>query len=211
MREFLAGMEIFFINMHKFTFHLGHYQRLEQKKDASIRLAAMWRQDPFKAKWNVVARAYSAIHDQVGEPNAPLDRFLAIVCPKIGIITANGYLEIMGWATKIDAEGGNIFRGRFSPDIASFVDYIKHISMMEKDLIHYCGQMSYIDSSVVATLVGPQYNPGASDTAAAASRQTSLATAPVATSSAEQAAIDRRNASLRLQSSQWLASHGFLS
>lgn len=48
--------------------------------------------DPFKAKW-AIARACSAIHDKVGKPTAPLDRFLSPVCPQLGIIDTAQYLQ----------------------------------------------------------------------------------------------------------------------
>jgi hypothetical protein len=55
-----------------------------QQKDISGFLKRMWNADPFKAKWTIVAKAYSIIRDKVGKAQAPLDVFLQIVCPHIG-------------------------------------------------------------------------------------------------------------------------------
>jgi hypothetical protein len=55
-----------------------------QQKNISGFLTRMWQEDPFKAKWAIVAKAYSIIRDKVGKAHAPLDIFLQTVCPHIG-------------------------------------------------------------------------------------------------------------------------------
>ncbi|KAF2434951.1 mating-type protein MAT alpha 1, partial [Tothia fuscella] len=52
----------------------------------SCYLALMWQEDPFKAKWTLVAKAYSIVRDQVGEAFVPLGLFLQIVCPVVGLV-----------------------------------------------------------------------------------------------------------------------------
>ncbi|KUJ06233.1 uncharacterized protein LY89DRAFT_769833 [Mollisia scopiformis] len=64
-----------------------------QQKDASRHLTVLWRRDPFKARWAVIAAAYSRIRDQVGKPDAPLSGYLAIVCPRMGIVDSERYLR----------------------------------------------------------------------------------------------------------------------
>src|SRR5258708_37607266 len=76
-----------------------------QQKEASRYLTTLWQRDPFKAKWTVIAAAYSKIRDEVGKQNAPLDRFLSIVCPKIGIVDDESYLNRHNWTCQILTDG----------------------------------------------------------------------------------------------------------
>lgn len=55
-----------------------------QQKDASGYLTLLWREDPFQAKWSIVAKGYSVIRSKVNKDVAPLGKFLELVCPHIG-------------------------------------------------------------------------------------------------------------------------------
>ena len=65
----------------------------------------MWQADPFKAKWSLLAKAYSAIRDVQGKANAPLDQFLAMNAPLLGIIEPQQYLKALGWVFILEADG----------------------------------------------------------------------------------------------------------
>ena len=78
----------------------GYYSTLFthlQQKDISGFLVYMWQSDPFKAKWAILAKAYSVIRDQEGKENAPLDKFLFINSNLIGIVAPKSYMVILGW------------------------------------------------------------------------------------------------------------------
>ncbi|KAL1640227.1 hypothetical protein SLS58_007178 [Diplodia intermedia] len=49
-----------------------------------------------KAKWTVIPKTDSIIRDQIGSDNAPMDAFLNLVCPHIGIISRENHLNTLG-------------------------------------------------------------------------------------------------------------------
>lgn len=82
-------------------------------------LTHLWQADPTKAKWTILAKAYSELRDKVGKKRAPLPAFLAINAPFIGIIDPDDYLRIHGWEL-IDREGQTILRRTARPDGAAY-------------------------------------------------------------------------------------------
>lgn len=68
-----------------------------QQKEISGFLTFLWHQDNSKAMWTVLAKAYSIIRDSVGKENAPLELFLAVNAPFIGIIGPQDYLIVLGY------------------------------------------------------------------------------------------------------------------
>jgi hypothetical protein len=125
----------------------GFYFRIFKglpQKEASVHLTVLWQSDPFKAKWAIIARAYSSIRDAVGKRNAPLDAFLNLVCPVVGIIGADEYLERMKWVSMATDTGSMILIQTSAPDLASLGASICHTSMTEKDVVQYCTRSGYI-------------------------------------------------------------------
>ena len=76
-----------------------------QQKEISGLMKHMWEADPFKAKWAILAKAYSMIRDEQGKSNTPLDDFLALSVPKINIIKPTHYLDAIGWKIAHGEEG----------------------------------------------------------------------------------------------------------
>lgn len=72
-------------------------------------LSHLWQADPTKAKWTILAKAYSKLRDKVGKKKAPLPPFLAINAPFIGVVDPDDYLRIHGWEL-IDRDGQTILR-----------------------------------------------------------------------------------------------------
>ncbi|EGE78810.2 hypothetical protein RJZ56_002893 [Blastomyces dermatitidis] len=67
---------------------------LSQKIKSGL-LRLLWTSDPFKAKWAILAKAYSIIRDShAGQVN--LESFLALNGPLIGIVGPSDYLRVMG-------------------------------------------------------------------------------------------------------------------
>jgi len=140
-----------------------------QQKNASGHLTKLWKDDPFKAKWTILARAYSRIRDEVGKARAPLDRFLALACPVMGIIAAEEYLTKMNWCVEVAQDGTLSLHQTSSPFSAGFEHRIMHSSMTDSDVIIWVASYQYIPTDVATHLV---YN-------VAPLQQNVLAAAPV--------------------------------
>jgi len=57
----------------------------------------MWECEPAKGKWSVLAKAYSIIRDHQGKDNTPLDKYLDVNCPFIGIVAPEAYFSTLGY------------------------------------------------------------------------------------------------------------------
>ncbi|KAJ9665861.1 hypothetical protein H2201_003985 [Coniosporium apollinis] len=115
-----------------------------QQKAISGLMTKMWKEDPFKAKWTVLAAAYSAIRDNVDKSDAPLDEFLRISAPYIGIIEPGAYLELLGWkTTKLEGDVGALVRV-FTPDLNSFDASLRTSNLSVEDLADHCYEVGYI-------------------------------------------------------------------
>lgn len=146
-----------------------------QQKYTSTYLTVLWQQDPFKAKWAIVAKAYSTIRDLVGKNNAPLDAFLTIVTPVIGIIGIDDYLEKMNWEVAIGEEEIVSLKQKSQPQLDSFPSNILHTDMTERDIIQLCCTRNYISAADAATLLPA----GSAQGQGQAAQQGLLASAPV--------------------------------
>ena len=128
------------------NFAAGYYSPIFtnlQQKDKSGFLTYLWSTDPFKAKWTILAKAYSVIRDKVGKQGAPLDNFLAINGPFIGIVAAEDYLVMLGWEIGTDEEGQiNLRRGQ-EIDLAS-IDYdLLTTNLSVQDIIQHSYKWGY--------------------------------------------------------------------
>ena len=81
-----------------------------QQKEISGFLTVLWQNDPFKAKWSILAKSYSLIRDSQGKADAPLEKFLAINGPLIGVIEPARYLEALSWEVAVDENGQTVMR-----------------------------------------------------------------------------------------------------
>ena len=81
-----------------------------QQKEISGFLTILWQNDPFKAKWSILAKSYSLIRDSQGKANAPLEKFLAINGPLVGVIEPAQYLEALSWEIAVDEDGQTVMR-----------------------------------------------------------------------------------------------------
>lgn len=75
---------------------------MTQKSKSGI-IKFLWQHDPFKAKWAILAKAYSTIRDKHGS-DVSLDTFLNLTVPFIGLIEPSNYLDAMGWQLAMDEE-----------------------------------------------------------------------------------------------------------
>lgn len=123
------------------------------QKNTSIHLKVMWKYDPFKTKWAIVARAYSSIRDVVGKTNAPLKTFLELVCPEIGIISVDEYLTKMEWNVVVEDNNSVCLQRKSSSTQLSFAFNIVQTSMTDNDVIHFCSQRGYISARNAALAI----------------------------------------------------------
>ncbi|KAL1301511.1 hypothetical protein AAFC00_005754 [Neodothiora populina] len=122
-----------------------------QQKNISGHLRRMWTEDPFKAKWSIVAKAYSMIREHEAKDDAPLSEFLTIACPRIGIISKENYLAVMGWVITEDQDEKKMVR-RFEPDFTTFGDDILVTNMSADDVVAFAAHSKYIDQSTGAAI-----------------------------------------------------------
>ena len=109
----------------------------------------MWEADPFKAKWAILAKAYSIIRDDQGKHNAPLDEFLAINTPVIEIIKSTQYLTTLGWNVALDEEGQTVMQlGSNTIDQRSLTSNVS-----VNDLILHSYREAYFTGNLLNVLV----------------------------------------------------------
>ncbi|MCJ1367716.1 hypothetical protein MMC16_006850 [Acarospora aff. strigata] len=123
-----------------------------QQKDISGVLTYLWQSDPFKAKWSILAKAYSTIRDQKGKKNARLDSFLLINAPYIGIIPPTEYLDIMGWKFSTDKNNQTTLTRNADTDSTTFDQDLLTTNLSVEDIIQHCYDVEYIsaDGDMVA-------------------------------------------------------------
>ncbi|KAI9725094.1 MAG: hypothetical protein M1835_003884, partial [Candelina submexicana] len=111
------------------------------QKNISGFLTYLWQHDVFQAKWAILAKAYSMIRDTKGKANTPLDDFLTINAPFIGIIDPKDYLAMMGWEITLNNQGHlNLIR-LFVPDISAFDEHFRTTNLSVQEIIqHSCDQ-----------------------------------------------------------------------
>ncbi|KAI9747689.1 MAG: hypothetical protein M4579_007412 [Chaenotheca gracillima] len=80
-----------------FRSYYSHIFTSFQQKDISGILTYLWSNEPFKAKWSILAKAYSMVRDVLGKEKAPLDVFLALNAPFVGIISPQLYIAALGY------------------------------------------------------------------------------------------------------------------
>ena len=129
-----------------------------QQKDISGFLTYLWQTDPFKAKWSILAKAYSLIRDSKGKDKAPLDSYLAINGPLIGIVPPEQYLEMLGWKIVAGDDGERLLRRDFDVDISSFDQDLLTSNVSVNDIIKYSCTSGYIAADE-ANLIIPDNEP----------------------------------------------------
>ncbi|RLM01760.1 hypothetical protein CFD26_106606 [Aspergillus turcosus] len=82
------------------SFYSVIFPDITQKAKSGI-LRFLWQNDPFKAKWAILAKAYSIIRDDHGS-EVSLDQFLEITAKFIGLFEPTRYLDAMGWQLNFD-------------------------------------------------------------------------------------------------------------
>ncbi|KAI6247692.1 Mating-type protein MAT-1 [Erysiphe necator] len=128
------------------TFYKKIFPGMPQK-EASIHLKALWEQDPFKIKWTIISAAYSKIRDIVTKKDAPLDEFLNLVCPRIGILSVDEYLPQLNWISSVNEDGIIVYKQNKMPNLSNLPENILNTRMTDKDVVRFCAEKGFIDRS----------------------------------------------------------------
>ncbi|OJD18683.1 hypothetical protein AJ78_01298 [Emergomyces pasteurianus Ep9510] len=122
------------------SFYSIAFPDLSQKIKSGL-LRLLWTSDPFKAKWAILAKAYSIIRDShSGEVN--LESFLALNGPLIGIVGPNDYLRVMGLQLAINMDKQfsviktNHHAGPTQADLTT--------NLSVDDIVTHCYQAGYV-------------------------------------------------------------------
>ena len=104
----------------------------------------LWQADPFKAKWSILAKAYSLIRDTLGKEQAPLDRFLAVNSSFIGIVTPENYLAILGWDITVREDGQLQLHRVPGFQVSNLDNNLFTTNFSVDDIIQHCHDCQYI-------------------------------------------------------------------
>ncbi len=115
-----------------------------QQKAISGFLTYLWQHDLFQAKWAILAKAYSVIRDTKGKANTPLDRFLSVNGPFIGVISPSDYLALMGWEMIVNNEGQLNLTRLFIPQAANFDEALRANNVSVHDILHHSCEKGYV-------------------------------------------------------------------
>lgn len=107
-------------------------------------MTRLWKADPFKAKWSIVAKGYSIIRERKAKDDAPLDKYLSLICPHIGIIPMDDYMSVMGWEI-VEENGEMRMESRFTPDLASFPENILTTNLSAEEVVALCYHAGYVN------------------------------------------------------------------
>lgn len=115
---------------------------MTQKAKSGI-LRFLWHNDPFKAKWAILAKAYSSIRDK-HENGVTLDTFLALTIPFIGLIEPSKYLQTMGWkVVKGQDFQYHVVKGE---TVTSGLPSVS-TNVSVTDVINYCYASGYVEGN----------------------------------------------------------------
>ncbi|KAH8428987.1 uncharacterized protein LDX57_006658 [Aspergillus melleus] len=99
----------------------------------------LWQNDQFKAKWAILARAYSIVRDDHVE-EVTLETFLALNAGFIGIIPPDRYLDAMGW--QITADQQQYTMARVGNPKINEADVATNYSV--DDIVNNCYENDYV-------------------------------------------------------------------
>ena len=110
--------------------------------------------DPFKAKWTILAKAYSVIRDTQGKSNAPLDAFLGLAGPLIGIVPLQDYLSVTGWQMTLDVKGEVKLIRDPKVDLKGLPRGLLTTNLSVQDIVKACLENGYVTGNTNADFAG---------------------------------------------------------
>nr|AZB52188.1 MAT1-1 [Aspergillus pseudoglaucus] len=121
------------------SFYSPMFPDLTQKAKSGI-LRFLWQNDPFKAKWAILAKAYSIIRDK-HDDEVSLESFLTLNAPLIGLLDPDRYLNVMGWQFAPDDQQ-QYTMARVKPTRVSEAESSRNYSV--NDLVKHCYATGYV-------------------------------------------------------------------
>jgi hypothetical protein len=113
-------------------------------KKLSTLLSQLWEADPNKPLWSLMAKAWSAMRDQLGKANVPLDKFFDIICPRLNLPSPDTYLEDQGWKLHVhQGESPILSRDLSVQPSASFGAGIGDMTLSVEDITSICQTAGY--------------------------------------------------------------------
>ena len=132
-------------------------QKTFQQKELSGYLTILWDADPFKSKWSILAKAYSVIRDAQGKKKAPLDGFLDITGPLIGIVPSQDYFSVLGWQMASGINNEIILVRDRNFDIKTIDQELLITNLSVQDLVVACRHYGYVIGSEPTDFNNTQY------------------------------------------------------
>jgi hypothetical protein len=153
------------------------FPKLPQKSKSGL-LRILWNNDPFKAKWAILAKAYSTLRDDHG-PQICVRSFMSLCGPFIGVIPPADYLATMHWNVNVSGSG-DITLQHDSIGNNWFDQALSTTSISAPDVVAYCYEVGYVKLGSNG-MTPPTMGPGPGPVLAFAT-QPALATSTAATS-----------------------------
>ncbi|KAL4744998.1 hypothetical protein BDW72DRAFT_211883 [Aspergillus terricola var. indicus] len=121
------------------SFYSAIFPDITQKSKSGI-LRFLWQNDPFKAKWTILAKAYSIIRDK-HDDEVSLESFLTLNAELIGVTQPDRYLDAMGWELTLNDQQ-QYTMARVKNPVATEAQLSTHFSV--DDLIKHCYATGYV-------------------------------------------------------------------
>lgn len=104
-----------------------------------------WQSEPAKDKWAILAKAYTLIRDKKGKANAPLDVYLDLAAPRVGILKPDEYMIKLGWEIVVGSNGETLLRR--NPDTyKAYSNSGVILNASVQDILATCYEHGYIDA-----------------------------------------------------------------
>ncbi|KAI5297958.1 SAGA HAT/Core module component, partial [Ascosphaera pollenicola] len=116
------------------------FPNLSQKVKSGL-LREIWNLDPFKAKWSILAKAYSKVRDNHSD-QVSLDSFLSLNGPLIGIVPPHEYVASMGLQLSKKSEKEYEVSKQSEMGSPSQSELTTNLSV--DDIVSYCYQSGYV-------------------------------------------------------------------
>jgi hypothetical protein len=109
-------------------------------------IGQMWDLEVEKPMWTLLAKAWSAMRDQLGKDQVPLSGFLKIICSNLGMVSPEMYLQTRGWNMDVDEAGSPSISLR--PDASSTGSQYEELTISVEDVISICQNQGYAQAYV---------------------------------------------------------------
>ena len=93
------------------------------------------------------------IRDVRGKYYAPLDSFLSVAAPHIGILSPTDYLPHLGWSFVIE-EGVKSIRRTTLPALDTFEQSLVTTNLDPYDIIRFCRTQGFVDQATLDLCAG---------------------------------------------------------